>query len=482
MNSYTKEYNNTIPLVVDLDGTLIATDCLWESLLILLKEKPIYLLYLPWWIFKGKFYFKKRVTDCTYLNISVLPYRQHILDYIQVARLNNRQIILATATDMRIAKRIGEYSGIFVDIIATETNNLSGKIKLQKIKELHPLDEFDYIGNSNADLPIWKESRRAIIASSSKSLIDKVRTIHPDVEVLPENSDSRVTTFFKTIRVHQWIKNLLLFVPLFLAHRLSETDTLFKTFIAFISFSLCASSVYILNDLFDLESDRQHPHKKNRPFASGIQQIPTGILLVPLFIIISSIIAWVGVSLDFVFVLWAYLFITTVYSFRLKKVVIVDVLLLAGLYSFRLYAGSVAGSVFLSPWLVAFAIFFFLSLAFVKRYSELLLIFSVNNSQATGRGYYSSDSEIVKTVGMSCGLISVLVFALYMNSREVTKLYHHPQLLWLIGICLLYWIIRVWLIAHRGEMHDDPIIFSIKDKASYLIVVLMIGILILASL
>ncbi|MBI3258419.1 MAG: UbiA family prenyltransferase [Ignavibacteriae bacterium] len=284
------------------------------------------------------------------------------------------------------------------------------------------------------------------------------------------------------MRVHQWIKNLLLFIPLLLAHRIFEADTLLKTFIAFVSFSLCASSVYILNDIFDLESDRLHPRKKNRPFASGALQIPMALILVPFLIVASSLLAIYGVSWEFTFTLWTYSLLTSLYSFRLKKIAILDVLLLAGLYSFRLYAGSIAGNVFLSPWLIAFAMFLFLSLAFVKRYSELLLTISSNNSKPSGRGYYASDIEIVQSVGMASGLVSVLVFALYMNSREVSALYQHPQMLWVVGMCLLYWIIRVWLIAHRGEMHDDPIIFTVKDKASYLIMAIVFCAMIIAAL
>jgi 4-hydroxybenzoate polyprenyltransferase len=470
------------PLFVDLDGSLIATDSLWESLILLLKEKPLYFLWIPLWILKGKQYFKKHVTDATTFDSTLLPYRRNVLNYIHIARNEKRRIVLATAADERIASGIATFIGMFDEVIATNENiNLSGKNKLLKIKELTNNGEFDYIGNSSADFPIWKEARRAIVVSSSNSFINKVRSFNSTIEVLPPYSPSRIGVVLKTMRVHQWIKNLLLFVPLLLAHRVSESDTLLKTFIAFFSFSLCASSVYILNDIFDLESDRRHPRKKNRPFASGIVQIPVGIILVPLLLAISSLLAFFYVSWDFTLALWTYSLLTSAYSFRLKKIAILDVLLLAGLYSFRLFAGSVAGSVFLSPWLIAFAIFLFLSLAFVKRYSELLLAISENNFKPSGRGYYATDIEIVQSVGMASGLISVLVFALYMNSREVSALYHHPQLLWLVGMCLLYWIIRVWLIAHRGEMHDDPIIFTVKDKTSYLIGIILIGIMVAAT-
>lgn len=474
---------NTIPLFVDLDGSLLATDCLWESLLILLKEKPLHFLLVPLWVLKGKHYFKKRVTDSTELEVTVLPFRQNVIDYIQAARNTNRRIILATATDERIAANVANYTGIFDEIIATNENiNLAGKNKLERINVLAHNREFDYIGNGSADFPIWSKARRAIVVSSNSSFIDKVRALNSNIEILAPVSGSRIGTIIKAIRIHQWIKNLLLFIPLLLAHRISEPDVLLKTIIAFVSFSLCASSVYVLNDIFDLESDRRHPRKKNRPFASGALGIPVGILLIPLLIVVSSLLALYGVSTDFTLTLWTYLVVTGAYSFRLKKIAILDVLLLAGLYSFRLFAGSIAGGVYLSPWLIAFAMFIFLSLAFVKRYSELLLTISSNNSQANGRGYYATDIEIVQSVGVSSGLISILIFALYMNSREVSTLYTHPQMLWLVGMCLLYWIIRVWLIAHRGEMHDDPIIFTVKDKASYLLGLIMVGIMIAASL
>jgi len=474
---------NTIPLVVDLDGSLIATDCLWESLLILLKSNPFYLLFVPFWIFKGKQCLKERVTDFAQIDVSLLPYRQNVLDYIQTARNNHRQIILATATDKRIAIKISDYTGIFDKVIATtKEKNLSGKNKLEKIQDLIQNGEFDYIGNSSDDLPVWNVARRAIVVSSNNNFIKKVQTIQSNIEVLPITYKINIGTILKAIRVHQWIKNLLLFIPLLLAHKISDSELILKTFVGFFCFSLSASSVYIVNDLFDLESDRQHPRKKERAFAAGILPISFGIIFVPFLIVLSSLLSLTSVSLEFTFVLWAYLLITTVYSFKLKRIVIVDVLVLAGLYSLRIFAGSVVGSVYLSPWLIAFAIFLFLSLAFVKRYSELLLLLSAKTLKSSGRGYYSTDVELVKTVGISSGLISVLVFALYMNSREVSALYHHPQMLWLIGMCLLYWIIRIWLIASRGKMNDDPIIFTVKDKASYFIAFIMLSIIIVATL
>lgn len=472
--------SRTLPLFVDLDGTLIHSDCLWEGLLLLLRSNPLAVLMIPLWIVRGKSYFKHQVAIRTTLNPESLPYNQQVLAYIQREKAAGRTLILATATDEIIATPIAVYIGLFDAVLATEngTNN-SSTTKLAAIKTYTQDQPFEYIGNSTDDLPIWAASAHAIVVTSSPGFTEKVRSCSSSVEVL-ESTSFNLLTIAKAMRVYQWVKNTLLFVPLVLAHRFLEADLLLTTGIAFLCFSLCASSVYILNDLLDLESDRLHIRKKNRPFASGKLPISLGVLLVPLLVICAFGGSYLFVSQDFTLVLLAYFVITTAYTFLLKKIAIIDVLLLAGLYAFRLLAGAIAGDVLISQWLIAFSVFIFLSLAFVKRYSELVALIADNKTEAKGRAYTVGDVDLLRSVGTACGLVSILIFAFYINSREVTNLYHRPQLLWGVGICLLYWILRVWFVAHRGQMHDDPIIFTVKDKASYVVIAVLVTIVVFA--
>ncbi len=446
----------------------------------LVRSNPLTVLMIPLWILKGKSYFKRQVAARTSLTPDSLPYNSRVVEYIKREKSNGRDIILATASDEHVATQIADYLGLFDAVLATKDGiNNSNTTKLSAIKTFTRGGEFDYIGNSHDDIPLWQSSSHAIIVSSSPGFLKKIRRIKPAIEVL-EGSSYTFVTVVKAMRVYQWVKNLLLFVPLLLAHRLFEPDIFLSTFIAFLCYSLFASSVYILNDLIDLESDRLHTRKKNRPFASGKLPISVGVCLVPLLIVCAFGGSYLFVSQDFTFVLFAYFAITSAYTFLLKKIVIIDVLLLAGLYAFRLLAGAIAGDVLISQWLIAFSVFMFLSLAFVKRYSELIALIADNKTEVKGRAYTIGDVDLLRSVGTSCGLVSILIFALYINSREVTNLYHRPQLLWGVGICLLYWILRVWFVAHRGQMHDDPIIFTVKDKASYVVVALLLTIVVFA--
>lgn len=274
--------------------------------------------------------------------------------------------------------------------------------------------------------------------------------------------------FFKAIRVHQWVKNLLLFVPLVMAHEQGNVQLLLKTSIAFFSFCLCASSVYLLNDILDLEADRQHAKKRFRPLASGQMAITTAMTLIPLFLVLSGIIT-LWLPTDFLYVLALYFVITLAYSFLLKQLVLVDIITLAMLYTIRILAGGHAAGVVVSQWLLTFSMFFFVSLACVKRFAELWALRKDNRESAAGRGYGVRDLEQVAQLGSACGSISVLVMALYISGKDVSKLYSSPDRLWLICPLLLYWISRVWLLAYRGELDEDPIVFALSDRTSYVV-------------
>lgn len=302
-------------------------------------------------------------------------------------------------------------------------------------------------------------------------------------EFVAAGGGSRVMLLLKALRAHQWIKNLLVFVPLVMAHRALEWGALLHAAYALVAWCLCASGVYLVNDIIDLEADRQHPHKKGRPFAAGALRVKSAFVLVPLLLAAGFAVAFLLLPALFGATLVLYFALNTAYSFYLKRLAIVDVLVLAGFYALRVLSGGVATRIEVSPWLLAFSMFFFLSLAFVKRYTELRTLKADNRAGAAGRNYTPDDMELLKSFGTASGYLSVLVIALYINnSREVTALYRRPALLWLIGPCLLYWITRVWLLAYRGAMHDDPIVFTVRDPVSYALGLVVAAIIIASSL
>lgn len=280
----------------------------------------------------------------------------------------------------------------------------------------------------------------------------------------------------RSMRVHQWAKNSLLFVPLILSHNFFNQAMLVNTVIAFFAFSLCASAVYLINDIVDIESDRQHPTKCKRPIAAGELKIPFAIILSISLFILAIGVAWF-VGLPFVYTLLTYLLITTIYSFFVKKIILLDVLLLSGLYTFRLMAGSVAAGVEISFWLLMFSIFIFFSLAMVKRYSELK---NITTDVVIGRGYRKDDMPLLLNMGIVSGFLSVLVIGLYINDAGVVAHYSHPDWLWLVSVSVLFWVSKMWFITFRGNMNEDPVMYAIHDRDSLLVLASCILAIVLA--
>ncbi len=454
-------------LCVDLDGTLVATDMLWESLLVMMKTKPWKLVYLPLWLLKGKAYLKQQIANHAVLNPATLPYHVDVLEFLKTEKARGREIVLATGSDRQLAEAVGQHVSLFSAIFASDgSTNLVGRQKLTALQNYSRGNGFDYLGNGKVDLALWKAANEALVVHPSRRLlrtIQRQRNID-QVFLFPRRHLAHI---MQAIRVHQWVKNLLLFVPIALAHKLLESEPLLYLFFGFLSFSLCASSVYVLNDLLDLDSDRHHPDKKHRPFASGNLPISTGFFLIPLLLCGSFLIAILFLPRLFAVVLGLYLALTTAYSFYLKQLVIIDVLVLAGLYAVRIYAGAIVSDVRVSSWLLAFSIFMFLSLALIKRFSEITIIHRAREAIVNGRDYHFDDQNFVLTVGLVSGYLSSLVFMLYVNSPDVMSLYRNPQYLWLACPLLLYWITRFWLIVHRDPIVDDPIAFALKDPANY---------------
>jgi 4-hydroxybenzoate polyprenyltransferase len=467
---------DSLPLCVDLDGTLIATDTLLESTLAAVKLKPLILFLIPFWVLKGKVYFKNKIAGIALPNPETLPYREDVLEYLKQEKAKGREIVLATATVKEIADSVAEKLGIFDKVLGSGTDfNLRDKQKLQALKDLYGEKGFIYAGDSKADIDVWKGSAAAILVNANGNIAKKAEESTPIYKSF-QYKTSFLKSLIKEIRVYQWIKNILIFLPLLLAHNLGNADIFVKLVIAFFSFSFVASFVYIINDLLDLEADRLHPRKKNRPLASGAMHIKHALLIAPALLLISILLSVIYLPLEYNITLLAYFVLTTAYSFYLKRIYLLDIMLLSGLYTIRLVAGSAAVAVFISPWLLALSIFLFFSLATIKRYTELKVMIEQNKTKTKGRGYFVDDLSLLLSFGPSSGLISVLIFILYINSNEVIKLYDKPQMLLPIAGIMMFWILRLWFMAHRGKMTDDPIVYTAKDPVSY-VVALLISIL-----
>lgn len=466
-NIGTKHVLSVHPLVVDLDGTLIRTDMLHESALRVLRDNPFDALRIPYWLSQGKAVLKRHLAHRTDFDPGSLPYNHDLLDWLKQQRAQGRKLILCTASDLSIATAISEHLGLFDEVMASGgTTNLARKHKAEALEQRFGHGGFDYAGNSRADLAVWQRARRAVVVNASADLAKEAEACCEVERVFPSPTVG-FTGWHQVPRMHQWLKNLLLFVPLFAAHRLTNLDTWSALILAFFSFNLCASSVYIVNDLLDLESDRQHPRKCNRPFASGLVPVWMGVVLAPLLLLGSLALAW-HVGGSFFPWLLLYFVLTCAYSLGLKRLMLVDCLTLAILYTLRIIAGAAAASIALSFWLLAFSVFLFLSLAFVKRYAELQVQLLNEKQKAHGRGYYTSDAPLVQMLGITSGYAAVLVLALYLNSDAIVKLYRIPEVVWGAVPVMLFWVSWMWMQAHRGEMHDDPLVFALTDKASLL--------------
>ncbi|WP_170843604.1 UbiA family prenyltransferase [Luteibacter sp. UNCMF331Sha3.1] len=456
-----------IPLCVDLDGTLIRSDLLIESALALLAQRPLAIFSMLAWLLRGKAHLKREIARRVVVDPSTLPYNAELIDWLSEQR-TQRQVVLCTASDITLARPVADHAAVFDDVIASNGDiNLSGTRKARVLIERFGDKAFDYIGNAPVDLAVWKHAHAALVVENGHSLSSaaaKVATVEKRFEV--RSGGSR--TWAKALRIHQWIKNVLVFLPLLASHRLLEVDSLIPSLLAFFCFGLCASSVYITNDLLDLPADRQHHRKRNRPFAAGTLPLIAGPVLAVILLVAGFGLA-MFVSRSFIGVLLAYYVLTSAYSIRLKRVMMLDVVVLATLYTTRILAGTAALHTKPSFWLLAFSMFIFLSLAMVKRFTELLTLQKSGKVKASGRGYDVEDIPLIQSLGASSGYLAVLVLALYVDSTASMSLYEHPHYLWMLCPLLLYWISRTWAIAHRGVMHDDPVVFAVMDRTSQIL-------------
>ena len=466
------------PLCVDLDGTLIRTDLLVESALALLGRSPLMVFAMLVWLLRGKACLKREIASRVELNVSTLPYNHDVVAWV-LQQQPLRTTVLCSAADLALASRVADHIGGFDVVLASDgQRNLSGKNKAAALVDLYGRRGFDYVGNAAVDLHVWESARAAVVVESGSSLSAAAARV-TRVERTFSQTRATVRQWVKALRIHQWIKNVLVFLPLLAAHRVFDLQAVLSSVLAFFCFGLCASSVYVTNDLLDLGADRQHRRKKYRPFAAGAIPLYQGPLAAFVLLIGGFSLAWLLTPM-FALVLLGYYVLTTGYSFKFKRMVMLDVVVLALLYTTRIVAGGAAIQSKSSFWLLAFSMFIFLSLAMIKRYTELLAAQKSGNLKAAGRGYDVLDLPLIQSLGGASGYLSVLVLALYVDSTASQSLYRHPHYLWLLCPLLLYWISRTWVIAHRGIMHDDPVVFAVMDNVSRVLLLIAAAIVIVS--
>ncbi len=460
-------------LVVDLDGTLIRSDLLVESFWAVASRRGgLVALGACRALLQGRAALKARLAEIGPVDVAGLPYNTAVLDYIRARRAAGARVALVTASVQPLAEAVAAHLGLFDEVHGTKDDeNLKGARKAAFCVDRFGRGGFDYIGDAEADLPVWAAAATAIVVAPGAALMRRLAVLDRPLETLPAARPAP-RDLIRALRPHQWLKNLLVFLPALAAHNV-HLPVLAAGLLAFAAFSLVASAVYVLNDLLDLRADRAHPRKRNRPFASGAVPLLTGTLMAPALLLAGLVLA-LPLGARFLGVLLLYFVTTTAYSLHFKRRMVADIVLLAALYTLRIMAGGVATHIHLTVWLLAFSMFFFFSLAAVKRQAELVDGVASGRS-AAGRGYLPQDLPLVEMMAMGSGYVSVLVMALYLASPEITNAYPMPDALWGICVILLYWISRVVLVAHRGQMHDDPVVYAVRDRVS-----LMCGAAILA--
>ena len=478
--------NNALPLCVDLDGTLIHTDLTFESLLSVVKRSPWLLFLLPLWLLRGKSHLKAQLARRATVDTSVLPYNEAVIEIVREARLAGRKTILVTGSHESLVAPIARHIDLFDTLLATQDDrNLIGANKAQRLDELFGAGQYEYVANAQVDVAVWRSAAAAVTVNAPASVVRTVAAMGKPHRNVPRKSPG-LRTWLKAIRLRQWVKNVLLFIPVITAHEVLNPQAVLAGLIAFVSFGACASATYLINDLLDLDADRHHHKKKHRPFAAGTIDVQNGLV-----VMVGLMVASLGLALllpvGFQLCLLAYLVSTLLYSLLLKRVASLDVILLAGLYTLRIIAGAFATGIELSFWLLAFSMFIFLSLALVKRVAELVearkreLAARQSSGKLRGREYATEDIEVLQSLGSSSGYLAVLVLALYINSEEVFKLYEGPEFLWLIAPLLLLWVTRLWVVTARGYMDEDPIFYAVKDPETWATVGIVMIIMLAAT-
>ncbi len=444
-----------IPVVVELDGALLSSSLSWEHWLFSIKQHVFTILQK----------ISAAPLQKSSFDVSTLPYDEAVLSILREEHAKGRSIILLTSNNFSLAMKIAEFLKCISEV--KDISHLSQQEITANLKQEFGYHGFDIIVHNETSMMLSEIANKSFLVKPSNKAI--VYTQHgKHIKTISEPNKSPMQDWLYELRLHQWVKNFLIFIPLLTSHQVSLT-TLGYAMMAFLLFGCCSSSAYLLNDLLDLAADRVHKTKRNRPFAAGRLAISTGLITSPTLLLIAIIVASLVLPTNFLVVLLVYYVVTLAYSLFLKRYMAIDVVVLAILYTLRIVAGGAALSIVLTSWILAFAIFIFLSLALVKRYIELNdAQLTGENTKVKGRGYYASDLSMIAALGAAAGYLSVMVLALYINSPQVAKLYSHTEIIWLACPILLFWVTRLWFLAHRGELHSDPVVFAIKDRVSLL--------------
>ncbi len=458
-----------VPLCLDIAGTLTPANIRVERAIRAFKEAPPLLGWLlrRW---RGRRAAALQAAETEHVAARTLPFNAELVSWLREQRSAGQRLVLLADGDALLAEQIAAHLGLFDEIASTEGDGPAAERKRRALVQRFGEHGFDYGGSDADDLIVWEASRAGLVVGN-RSLSERVALKTRVLRVFPAPRPT-LRTWIRAIRLHQWVKNVLVFLPPLLAHRIAEPGVILDAGMAFVAFGCCASSVYVTNDLFDLAADRAHPRKRRRPFAAAVLSVRSGVLAAGLLLLCAAGLAAL-IGARYAAVLACYYIVTWAYSLRLKRLALLDVMTLAGLYTLRIISGSAATHIDPSFWLLAFSVFLFLSLGFVKRYAELYDARKSDKLLGHGRGYGSDDLSLIMSLGTASGYCAVVVIALYINSADSMALYHRHKTMWLICPLMLFWISRVWMLTARGQMHDDPVVFAMRDRTSLLVVALL---------
>lgn len=461
----------SLPLCVDLDGTLLTIDTLPEAAVGACLRDPRVMFALPRWLMRGKAQLKQELAQRWAFDPAQLPYNFAFLAYLQEQKARRRRLVLATAADCRVAQKIADHLGLFDEVIASDgISNLGGAAKAAALVERFGVKRFVYAGNADTDLAVWRAAAGAVVVNAPQRVREAAAALGP-VEHITERHGARWRGVIRALRPYQWVKNLLVFVPLVCTAAYTDLAGWEAALASFAAFCCVTSAIYLLNDICDLAADRAHPSKARRPFASGAVPIAYGLALAPLLLVAGGAFGWLsGAPRDLVL----YALLSLAYNFKLKEMPLVDIFVLAALYTVRLFGGGEASGYPVSLWLLGFSSFTFLSLALIKRVSELLRVAGQRRQGAARRGYMTHDIAMLEMMGCAACFTSALVLTLYVQSDTAAHAYLHPKLLWGIVPLMLFWQCRLWLSTTRGYMHDDPIIYAARDWVSWLVLAALV--------
>ncbi len=454
------------PLVLDLDRSLLRSDVLMECALDYLRPNPLRLFRLAFWALKGRAYLKRQLAEAAPLDVATLPVNEELVALAEAEKRRGRRVYLATAADEMIAIRVAATHDFIDGVVSSDgRTNLKGDVKARFLAEKFP-EGFDYAGDSRADLPVWRQAREIIAVEPSASVERAARALGKPITVIA--GEPRWRALVKSLRLHQWAKNSLVFIPALLSGTIADPATAIACAAAFVAIGLVASGTYLLNDMWDLTSDRKHWSKRHRPLASGALPIGLGVVACALLLTAGVAIA-AGIGRSTLLMLGAYLATTLAYSFHLKRVPILDGFVLAGLFTLRIALGIATAAGVPSPWLLVFSMFLFASLSFAKRHTEVSRVIAQGGKSINGRGYLAADAPLLLGLGLATGTASILIMVLYLiNDAFGRGFYGNAVWLWALPCLLFLWIARVWLVGQRGELDDDPVAFAMKDRLSIL--------------